>query len=100
MVQLVQDGFFRCDQRGDFQPGDAPHVVNGQHVERIGHRQKQSVLQPRHRDDFIGVRQFARHQVGHFQRNSDPGQIDRRRVEDSPHGHRHVLVADVGLLED
>ena len=60
VVELVEDGLFRGDQRGDFQPGDAPHVVDGQHVERVGHRQEQLVLQPRDRDDLVVVGHFAR----------------------------------------
>ena len=46
------------------------------------------------------VSHFPRHQVGHFQRDAQAGEIDRRRVEHPPHGHRHVLVADVGFFEN
>ena len=59
MVQLVNDCPLGGDQGRDFQPGDAPHVVNGQHVERIGHGQEELVLQSRDGHDFMVVRHFA-----------------------------------------
>ena len=77
VVELVEDGFFRGDQGRDLQPGDAPDVVNGQHVQRVGHRQEQLVLQPRHGDDLVVVSHFARHQVRHFERDGEAGEIDR-----------------------
>src|SRR6266567_461244 len=46
VVQLVDDGFFGRDQRRDFHLGDAPHVIDGEHIQGIGHRQEQLVLQP------------------------------------------------------
>ena len=100
MVQLIEDALFRGDQRRHLQPRDAPHVVDGQHIERIGHREEQLVLQARDGDHFMVVRHLARHQLRYFEGNGQAGEIDRRRVEHAPHRNRHVLVADVGLFED
>ena len=85
---------------GDFQLGDAPDVVDGQDVQRVGHREEQLVLQARDGNDLVIVRDFARQQVGDLRRDADAGEIDGRDVQHAAHGDGHVLLADVGLLED
>ena len=100
VVELVDDRFFGRDQRCHFQPRDALDVINGQHVERVGHGQEQLVIQAGNRNDLVVMRQFARQQIGHVQRDADAGEVDRGGVEDPAHGNRHVLLADVGLFED
>ncbi len=60
------DRFFGSDQGGDFQLGDAPDVVDGQHVQRVGHGQEQLVLQPGNRHDLVIVADVARQQFGDF----------------------------------
>ena len=100
VVELVEDRLFRGDQRRHFEPGDAPDIVDGQHIQRIGHRQEQLVLQPRDGNDLVVVSHFARHQVRHFEGDAEAGQIDGRRVQDAAHGNRHVRFGHVGLFED
>ena len=90
-VQLVDDGLFRGDQRRDFQLGDALDIVHGQDVERVGHGQEQLVVQPGDGQDFVIVRHVARHQVRHFRRNADAGEIDRRGVQDAAHADDQVV---------
>ena len=45
VVELVDDRFIGSDQRSDFKAGDAADVVDGEHVERIGHRDEQLVFE-------------------------------------------------------
>ena len=45
-VQLVNDGFLGRDERGHFEFGDALDVVEGENVQRVGHREEQPVFQP------------------------------------------------------
>ena len=45
VMQLVDDGFFGRDHRRDFHLGDAPHVVDGEHIQGVSHRQEQLVFQ-------------------------------------------------------
>ena len=101
VVQLVDDRLFGGDHRRDFQLGDALDVVNGQHVQRVGHRQEQFVFQPRDRHDLVVVRALrAATKFGHFDGDADAGEVDGRRVQHAAHGNGHVLLADVGLFED
>ena len=100
VVELVEDGLFGGDQRRDLQLGDAPDVVDGQHVQRVGHRQEQLVLQAGDGDDLVVVGHFARQQVGDFERDAEAGEVDGRRVQHAAHRNGHVLLADVGLFED
>ena len=92
MVQLIEDSLFRCDESRHFQPGDAPNVVNGQNIQRVGHRQEELVFQPRHGDDLMVVSHFTRNQIRHVKRDSEAGEIDRRRIQDAAHGDGHVLL--------
>ena len=98
--QLVHDGLFGGDHGGHFQLGDAAHVVEREHVERVGHRDEQFVLQAGHGDDLVVVSHFAREQFRDLDRDGDAGQVDRRGVEHPAHGNRHVLVAHVAFFED
>ena len=98
--EFVRDGFFGRDQRGDFQLGDALDVVEGEDVERVGHREEQFVFQPGNGNDFVVIFGFARQQVGDFLRDGDAREVDGRDVEHAAHAHGQVLLADVGLVHD
>ena len=101
MVELVDDRLFRGDERHDFQPGDAPDVVDGQDVERVGHGEEQLVFEAGDGDDLVIVGDLARAAVRRSRRECVMrAQVDGRRVEDAAHGDGHVLLADVGLFED
>ena len=100
VVELVDDRLFGGDQRGDFELGDALDVIHGEDVERVGHRQEQLVLQAGNRDDLVVLCDFARQQVRHLRRDADARQVDGRDVEHAAHRNGHVLLADVGFLDD
>ncbi len=53
MMKLVDDRLLGGDQRHDLELGDAPDVVDGEDVQRIGHREEQAVLQARNGADFV-----------------------------------------------
>ena len=100
IVELVENGLLRGDHRHDFQLGAALDVVEGQHVERVGHREEQLVVQARDRQHFVIGGHFTRHQTGHLLRDTDAAEVDRRDVEDAAHRDDHVQFADVGFFED
>ena len=71
LLSLSMIAFSEAIMRSDFQLGDAPDVVDGQDVQRVGHRQEQLVFEARDRNDLVVVRHFARQQIGDVQRNAD-----------------------------
>ena len=100
VVQLVEDGPFRGDHRHHVQPGEPFHVVERQDVQRVGHRQKQFVVQPRDGQHFMVGGHFARDQAGDFLGNADADQIDGGHVQHAAHGDDHVDFADIGFLQN
>src|SRR6266850_7053399 len=99
-VEFVDDRLFRSDHGENFEPGNALNVVQGEDVERIGHRQVKPVVEARDGDHFVGVSQFPGEKVRDFDGNGDAGKIDRRRVQNASNGHRHVLLAYVSFFQD
>src|ERR1043166_9014957 len=53
VVQLVENGLLGGDHGRDIQLRDAPNVVDGQDVQRIGHGQEELVLEAGDRNDFV-----------------------------------------------
>ena len=66
LLSLSMIAFSEAIIGDDLQLGDALDVVEGQDVQRIGHRQEQLVLQARDGHHLVIVRHFARQQVGDF----------------------------------
>ena len=64
LLSLSMIAFSEAIMRRDFQLGDALDVVDGEDVQRVGHRQEQLVLQARDRNDLVVVGHFARQQIG------------------------------------
>ena len=85
---------FGGDHRDDIELHPALHVIHREDVRRIRHRHKQLPVQPRDRHQLVCLRQLARHQRHDFFRHPKLREIDQRRVEATPHAHRHVLVRD------
>ena len=53
LVQLLNDRLFRSNHREDIQLGDPPDVVDGEDVQRIGHRQVEAIFQAGDGDDLV-----------------------------------------------
>lgn len=98
IVELVDDRLLGGDHRNDLKPRQALDVIQRQHVQRVGHGQKQLVVQPGDRDHFVRFGRVFLHQVGHFHRDGNALQIHRRHVEHAPHGDNHVHVLHELLL--
>src|SRR6266498_17960 len=100
VVQLVEDGFLGSDHGRDVHFADAPDVVDGQHVERVGHGQEKFVFQAGDGNDFVIVADFAREQIGDLGRDAATTEVDRRDVEDAAHGNGHVGLGHEPLVDD
>lgn len=100
IVELLDDGAFRGDHRNDLKVGDAPYIIDGKHVQGVGHGQKQLVIQTRNGNDLVIVGQVPGQKFSHFRRYANAGEVDRRSVKDTSHGNGHVRVRNIGFLDD
>ena len=99
-IELVRNGFFGGDQRGDLQPGDPPHVVDGQDIERVSHRQKQPAIQLGNREDPVALHHLAGDQLQQLREHGGAGDVDRGDVQHTPHADREILFAHIGFFDD
>ncbi len=84
----------------DFKFGDAPNIVESEDVQRVGHCQKQFIIQSGNGNNLVIVGHVARHQFRNFRDDAHARQIDWRHVQYPTHGDRQVLITDVSLFKD
>jgi len=83
-LSLSMMAFSEANERSDLEPSDALDIVDGQHVERVGHGQEQLVFQAGDGDDLVIMGHLAGQQFRHLQRDAQPAEANGRGVEDRP----------------
>ncbi len=93
VIEEIGDGLFGADERDDLHVGpDAAQIVQGQHVERVGHGDIEFLGQAGHGDHLVAERHVLGDQVDHVLGNVHLAQRQRRRVEAAGHADHHVLL--------
>ena len=92
--QGIGHGALRRDHRDNFELCASLQIVDREHVRRVGHRHKKFSVQTRDRHELVRLGHVARNQRHDLFRDAHLGQVDRWRVQATPHAEGHVLLGD------
>ena len=100
LLQRVGDGLLRGHDRLDVVARHELDVVHGEHVGRVGHRQRQRGAGPAQGHDLVLLRRFRRDQLDHRGIDLEPAEIDGRHPVLAAQQRGDFLIAHEAQLHE